>query len=74
MSSRTGFLSRSSRFGMGIGILSVSRGYGPITLTPFVTPPAPVIKEGGSGPVLVQVDPAGQPKVVVVQPTAKKKC
>lgn len=60
---------------MGIGVLSVSRGYGPITQAPFPgPPPVPVTKEGGDGPLLVQVDPVHQPKMIVIQPEAKKKC
>ena len=71
---KTGFQSRGSRFGMGIGVLSVSRGYGPITFEPFVPEPPPKLKEGGDGPTLVVVDPAGQPKTILVKPEAKKKC
>ena len=37
---------------MGIGILSVSRGYGGFTDIVIVEPALPIAKEGGSGPMV----------------------
>lgn len=46
-SRRGGFLSRCSRFGVGIGTLSVSRGYGPVSDELIEVEPPPILHAGG---------------------------
>ena len=68
MSLRTGFLSRCCRFGMGIGMLSVSRGYGPV---PSELDEAPTkLGEGAPGPRM-RSQAVEAPTLVSVRRTTK---
>jgi hypothetical protein len=61
MSTRTGFLARGGS--IGVGILSVTHGYGPLSDTPLIFEGAPKAKEGGIGPLTAI---ARQPKPTIL--------
>ncbi len=70
---RTGFLSRCSRFGMGLGVLSVSRGYGPLNDEPIVPAEPDRAREGGPAARSVKVT-RKKPKVLSIKRSKKTKC
>lgn len=69
-SPKTGFVMRG--FLPGVGILTVSRGLGPITDEEIVFPPTARAKEGGGGPRIV-TRKRRRPKIVTIKGIAKKK-
>jgi hypothetical protein len=68
---RTGFQSRGSRFGMGLGVLNVSRGYGPLAEPEEVVPPIKA-KEGGAGGKILRAK-RPRPKTVLIRIPNKQK-
>ena len=74
MSKRTGFLSRCGRFGMGIGTLSVSRGYGPVSDQVLVLPPPPILHAGGPSAHAIVSKSRKGPPIGAIELEPKKKC
>lgn len=60
---RTGFLSRCCRFGTGIGVLSVARGYGPIAPLEY---PIVRAREGGPSARVIQTK-RRKPQIMTVK-------
>lgn len=71
--SRTGFLSRCSRFGIGLGALSVSRGYGPLpdAVVPG-EPDGPVGTVSGARAPSMHATRRKEPKVLGITHKRKK--
>ena len=73
---RTGFFGRMNRFGFGIGVMSVSRGYGPINDQPIAPEPPTRVREGGPGPS-IRASRKREPKVLGIRkkrPAKKTRC